>query len=108
MAVYFIQAGRANGLIKIGTSRDVWKREKTLRQIHKEPLFLLAVMDGAHKEEHAMHKRFARWQYQGEWFYPARELLDFILTLPEPHVSMADDGRGWAFRFHAAFLPTNV
>lgn len=78
--VYFIQQGDG-GLIKIGTSTDVKQRLSVLQTSSGEPLHLLATMPGGKTKESEIHGIFADYRRLGEWFYPAKELLDFIKTV---------------------------
>jgi len=75
--------------IKIGCSNNPLVRMKTLEWEYEKRLELLAVMPGDQAKEAEMHRRFAhlrvgrtwvRGRHCGdiEWFYPVRELMDFI------------------------------
>lgn len=81
MSVYFIQLGD-NGPIKIGSARDARKRVASIQCAHPERIRLLAITDGGHPEEGELHRRFAEYRLRGEWFTPAKPLLDFIAALP--------------------------
>ena len=74
--VYY--ARRADGLIKIGTSRSPAVRFADLEREHGA-LVLLALHRGAHKEEHGMHRLFRDLRVEGEWFRPGLPLMEFIL-----------------------------
>ena len=75
--IYFIQA--ENGLIKIGYSRDIKKRLQNLRQSSPERLYLMKAVPGNRKAEQKIHWKFWKLRSHGEWFYPDRELLEFIV-----------------------------
>jgi hypothetical protein len=78
--VYFIQA-ETGGPIKIGISRDVERRRAELQRQERQPLRVLAFMEGTIKDEAAMHQRFATHRLHGEWFSPAPEVLSCIAAL---------------------------
>ena len=75
--VYFIQAG-LSGPIKIGVANNPKARLHTFQVGHYEELRLLAAIEGAEPEEAALHRRFASLRIRGEWFRPARALLEEI------------------------------
>lgn len=77
--VYFARTW--DGLIKIGTTADVWQRVRNLRAE------LLGVVPGAYQVEASMHRRFAEHREHGEFFRPHRDLLAFIedqTSMPAP------------------------
>lgn len=78
MAVYFIQAGE-NGPVKIGRSRDVLGRVRTLQTAHPQPLSVLRVIDGDRTVERWLHDQFAPFHERGEWF---RFVPDMLLLAP--------------------------
>lgn len=77
--VYFVMR-ESDGLIKIGTSRNLAKR---LVPIKKEngPLKLAATAGGDHKQETALHRKFAALRAEGEWFRPELPLLEHVYAL---------------------------
>lgn len=74
--VYFIQ--RDGGDIKIGFTTDLAKRFFSLSESYKGPLAVLAVLRGNRDTEKELHERFSAFRIAGEWFSPARPLLQFI------------------------------
>lgn len=76
--VYFAER---NGLVKIGTTSHLARR---LRQIKAT---LLGFEPGGFSEEAALHRQFADFRVEGEWFEPVVPLLERIpceqLPLPE-------------------------
>ena len=76
--IYFVERSD-NGLIKIGTTTCLSQRLKSLFYEHRVEMKVLAVLEGGHAEERAMH---GRWKHlrarQGEWFYPGDDLIAFI------------------------------
>ena len=73
---YFLQAGTA-GPIKIGSTRNLPVRLRTLFAMSPVSLRLLGVIEGGEAEE-SCHCRFGAFRVHGEWFAPAQVLLDFI------------------------------
>ncbi len=85
-----IRAHRTFSMIKIGHSKNIPSRLKTLRAHLELPVILLATMPGGPEKEKALHKRFSRFrvgQLGGretiEWFFPVRELWEFIFRIPD-------------------------
>lgn len=76
-SIYFIQAG-VEGAIKIGRSKNVKKRVSDLQVACPLKLTLLYSGKGGKDAESELHSRFNRYQRIGEWFDPAKEILDFI------------------------------
>jgi hypothetical protein len=72
---YFIQAG-ADGPIKIGSTRNLVVRLRTLATIVPVPLRLLGVMRGNH--ENHCHARLAAFRSHGEWFMSCETVHEFI------------------------------
>lgn len=66
--VYF---GSRAGLIKIGTSEDPRRRARELG------IVLLRVAPGGVEDERRLHRRFARFRVDREWFLPAPEVLAY-------------------------------
>lgn len=68
--VYYMRFGN---LIKIGTSGVLQTRVRVLK-----PDELLATEPGSYRLERKRHRQFARFRAEGEFFYPAPELLAHI------------------------------
>jgi hypothetical protein len=79
--VYFVQAD-GRGPVKIGYASTLKDRLNGLSTAHHGTLKVLAAMRGTVLEEREMHKRFAHLRIKGEWFKMARELRNFIKSLP--------------------------
>jgi hypothetical protein len=73
---YFLQAG-TEGPIKIGSTRNLLVRLRTLYAMSPLPLKLLGVMKGEVAEERC-HIRLGAFRLHGEWFAPSPVILDFI------------------------------
>lgn len=65
--VYFIQHGEY-GPVKIGVAVDPLQRRRELQTGNPEQLHIRAMVPGAHDLEGQLHRRFAEWHIQGEWF----------------------------------------
>ncbi|MDO8475749.1 MAG: ORF6N domain-containing protein [Candidatus Rokubacteria bacterium] len=74
-STYFLQAG-TSGPIKIGSTRNLAVRIRTLMTMSPVPVRLLGVMKGDHEE--ACHMRLGVFRIHGEWFTPAEPVLEFI------------------------------
>lgn len=84
--VYFLQAGD-NGPIKIGSTKNLLVRLRTLCAMSPVPLKLLGVMKGENAEQHC-HIRLGAFCLHGEWFAPSPVVLDFIrenAVVPDTH-----------------------
>jgi hypothetical protein len=79
--VYFVRAA-SGGPIKIGTSLYVSARVSNLQIGRPDRLVVMATFIGGHKDEKALHRRFASLHVGGEWFRDEPELLGFIEELP--------------------------
>lgn len=77
--IYFVEAEGVR-LIKIGyTHEDGFDaRLATLQVWVPIRLNLIGTMPGTEIEERKLHARFGEVRSHGEWFWPSRELLDFI------------------------------
>ena len=99
-STYFLQAG-ASGPIKIGSTRNLAVRIRTLMTMSPVPLRLLGVMKGDHEE--ACHVRLGVYRIHGEWFAPAKPVLEFIRAnaitpRDDGRCSATDSGSSWVAR----------
>lgn len=76
--VYFAER---DGLVKIGCSSNV------LPRVAGMGAHLLAIESGGFPRERELHERFAAHRAFGEWFRPARPLMDHIASLTRDEVS---------------------
>lgn len=76
--VYYVQ--RADGMIKVGTSRVTASRLANLIREHG-PLTLMAIQTGSYEEESAVHRKFRDLRAGGEWFHPELPLLQHIARI---------------------------
>jgi hypothetical protein len=75
--VYFVQAASSR-LIKIGRAEDVSRRVIALQVSSPEELVLLGWVEESKFTEADLHKRFEKYRRRGEWFSPAKDILNFI------------------------------
>lgn len=87
--VYFVQ--RLDGAVKIGFTSDLSRRLREVRRDHGD-VRTLATAPGAGVAEGVLHRRFAAFRVEGEWFSPDAAILTFATETAE---------RGW-------FLPADV
>jgi hypothetical protein len=90
-AVYYTQ--RADGLIKIGTSRTAGSRLADLAREHG-PLILMALQGGGRTEEAAVHRAFKALRVEGEWFRPALPLLEHIVKVRQVRGNLEPESAG--------------
>jgi hypothetical protein len=84
--VYFLQAGD-DGPIKIGSTKNLLVRLRTLYAMSPVPLKLLGIMKGEDAEQQC-HIRLEAFRLHGEWFAPSPVVLDFIrenAVVPDAH-----------------------
>jgi hypothetical protein len=72
---YFLQAG-GDGPIKIGSTKNLVVRLRTLCAISPVPLKLLGIVP--RDVEEACHAQLGAFRLHGEWFAPSPAVLDFI------------------------------
>jgi hypothetical protein len=75
-STYFLQAGDG-GPIKIGSTRNLAVRLRTLCTMSPVPLRLLGVIEGENAEDRC-HFRLGAFRLHGEWFSPSPVVLEFI------------------------------
>lgn len=73
--VYFVQSGQ---FIKIGHSRKWPERLSVLQTGSPMEISILHVEAGLISKERALHRRFSRSHYRGEWFHASAEIFAFI------------------------------
>lgn len=74
-STYFLQAG-VDGPIKIGSTRNLAVRLRTLMTMSPIRLRLLGVMKGDHED--TCHMRLGVYRIHGEWFAAEEPVLEFI------------------------------
>lgn len=70
--VYFVR--RADGMVKIGRTKDVDRRMNEIRVACPEAV-LLATCVGDRALEYRLHQRFHDAHSAGEWFHPTADVL---------------------------------
>ena len=75
MSIYFVQIGR-DGPIKIGHSDNVSRRMTELQCRMPWQLYLLGTVQSCFERD--IYHHFSASRMRGEWFYPTKNLLDFI------------------------------
>ena len=75
--IYFLKARTINR-IKIGQTRNLQQRLRSLECMNGDDVELLGVISDKCATESQLHRMFAKDRAQGEWFYPSKELLDYI------------------------------
>ncbi len=78
--VYFVRHGTSKR-IKIGRAVNIERRMKSLAHPLMGKLNLLAKMPGGKLEEREMHKKFAEYRINGEWFVLEGALAKFLASL---------------------------
>ena len=73
--VYFIRSG---DMIKIGYTSNIEDRKSSLQTNNPIKIEVLKTIPGGYEEEQELHRKFSHLNKQGEWFFAAKELLDFI------------------------------
>ena len=77
-SVYFIEAGP---FVKIGFSMDAENRMAQLQCGSPYALKIVARMSGTFEDEQTLHRRFAEYRANGEWFRNEGALAEYIGSL---------------------------
>ncbi len=93
MYVYFIQAGKLNGAIKIGYAKNPERRMVELQIGSVLPLRIVhkikckSLMHAQHTEQY-YHRRFSNKRVHGEWFWCSKDLkrMGMFEVTPKPEV----------------------
>lgn len=107
--IYFILAPEVDR-VKIGKSKDVKARLKTLQTGHSQDLCLIMTVDADDSFEFELHERFKAYHVRGEWFQMSEEIADYILLTPEKwmYATQPQEGLKSAFacleRHHPGFI----
>jgi hypothetical protein len=75
--VYFLRD--AEGLIKIGWTKNLRKRVAALQVTSSSPLRLIGVVGGGRNTEQWLHARLGEHRVRGEWFRPSAKLDRYLL-----------------------------
>jgi len=80
--VYAILGG--NGLVKIGFSRDPFRRLNELRTDCSAHAHLVGMIAATRQQEREVHKLLAAWRHHREWFHDSGPVAVFVSMLPRP------------------------
>lgn len=75
MSVYFLRREDGIGPIKIGCSSYPKVRAAQIASDLKAPVVILATAPGTFRDEARLHRQFAEWRLDGEWFAPSKDVL---------------------------------
>ena len=78
MAVYFAQEESLENYIKIGFAHDPVERINGFKCTNPRKINIIGLMDGDFKLEKKLHKKFKKFNLNGEWHKPCDEILNFI------------------------------
>lgn len=78
--VYFMQFGHGNP-VKIGFTRNLGARLRSIESNHIEPLTLLVVAPGGKELEDRIHRRLAKFKIRGEWFSDSEHVRGYAREL---------------------------
>lgn len=83
--IYFMQ-GDDGGPIKIGKCKTapLYRLSSIQTGYPFGKLGFAGLFRGPSRNESELHRRFDSFRIRGEWFRPEQELVEFILSLPEP------------------------
>lgn len=74
--IYFIK--RDDGLVKIGTTTNFYRRLASLKKEHGE-LGVMGWHNGDYKTEKEIHQKFSAYRIIDEWFYFSDELSRYLI-----------------------------
>lgn len=83
--VYFIQP-MGGGLVKVGYTKDIYKRFRQIQYQCPVALKVLGVLDATPVSEIGLHMHFIDERHHGEWFLPQGRVRDFILEQGFPFI----------------------
>lgn len=75
--IYFMQESFTKN-IKIGITKNIKKRKEQIETNNSSNIIVLGHMLGSRKLELKLHEKFKKFNIKLEWFYPTKEILDFI------------------------------
>lgn len=93
MTVYFAQAGGPDGPVKIGVSRNIQMRIRSIQNGCPDDVCVIREIDGGHREEMWLHRHFRDCRKRGEWFDYHPEMLVIIPDLSEHPAPMPTKAR---------------
>lgn len=76
--IYFIQC---EGTVKIGYSNNPHMRMVALKTSNPLELTMLLITEGNNSDETALHERFKKDHYRGEWFVLSDDIKDYIKSV---------------------------
>lgn len=82
--IYFaaqLNDDRTTAAVKIGFSRDPFRRVKALNTASPHEIVLKVVVPGTRADEYAFHEYFAAERISGEWFDPSDEMRRIVESL---------------------------
>jgi hypothetical protein len=85
MVVYFV---KCDDMIKIGSAKNFYNRMASLKKSAGGKIELLLVIEGDVKEERKHQKALKEYQVNGDWFFKAPDVLQYIERLK--HLSIMD------------------
>lgn len=80
--IYFIQAQTYPYLIKIGFTEapDISIRYSHFKSMNATDICLILSFSGTLQDEQSLHCQFSDIRIKGEWFFPSKKLLKFIVN----------------------------
>lgn len=78
--IYFFQRGKG-GPIKIGYTKHVLNRLRSIQANCPEKLINLGHIEGDLESERLMHNFFQEYKLNGEWYSPDIFVMNYIMTL---------------------------
>lgn len=77
--VYFVMETR-ECLIKIGYTNAIKERFYNISSANPYDVILIGYIKGDEEKEKELHRRFWKYRFNKEWFYPGKELLEYAFT----------------------------
>lgn len=88
--IYFIQ-GENGGAIKIGFTKNIESRLKTLQTSYPDILKVLCLIPGNESKERKLHEKFYDIKLNGEWFKPTEKIFKEIEELKTKYPQQVGD-----------------
>jgi len=79
--VYFVQELSPNKWIKIGYSKHLATRIRSMNTCNPYGVLVLGYTPGSLESERCFHEMFSEYHFRGEWFYYSEAIVRYVVSL---------------------------